>query len=191
MTMYIQEVKGQLHWVIITCSKNTFLSRSRHHNSGTEGEMSDTELITLIFGVSALIVEIFCAVGLNECVKPPRVRICSSIHIWRHKLTGFADIELQVIVVAPCEEAHHQSSVLFCKNSIQMETTGLLMSLLTYYSGRACCLSFCCCVETFKTTRFLSCFSSDTKLKHPPWTQGFKTPNCLSSRRRREQKRKE
>ncbi len=35
-----------------------------------------------------------------------------------HRLTGFADTELQVIVVAPCDEALYQSSVLRCKNSL-------------------------------------------------------------------------
>ena len=72
------------------------------------------------------------------------------------------------------------SPSVLCKNSIQMETTGLLMSLLTCSSGPACCLLLCCWVETFKTTRFLSCFSSDTKFKHLPWTRGFKTQTvCL------------
>lgn len=33
----------------------------------------------------------------------------------QHKLIGFADIDLQVIVVAPCEEALCQSSVYICK----------------------------------------------------------------------------
>ncbi len=35
-----------------------------------------------------------------------------------HKLIGFADIELQVIVVTPGDEALYQSSVLLCKNSL-------------------------------------------------------------------------
>ncbi len=36
----------------------------------------------------------------------------------RHTLTGFADIELQVTVVAPCDEALYQSSVLLSENSL-------------------------------------------------------------------------
>ncbi len=35
-----------------------------------------------------------------------------------HKIIGFVDIELQVIVVAPCDEALYQSSVLLCKNGL-------------------------------------------------------------------------
>ncbi len=35
-----------------------------------------------------------------------------------NKLIVFADIELQVIVVEPCDQALYQSSVLLCKNSL-------------------------------------------------------------------------
>ena len=82
MTFYTQKVKGQLHCDNIMFCKNTFLAVIQHHNSGTEGEIvtifhiwSDTELVTLIFGVhlqTVLIVEIFCAAGLKMCVKHPR-----------------------------------------------------------------------------------------------------------------------
>ncbi len=36
----------------------------------------------------------------------------------RHKLIGFADVERQVTVIAPCDKAHYQSSVLLCKNGL-------------------------------------------------------------------------
>lgn len=32
-----------------------------------------------------------------------------------HRLTGFADVGLQVIVAAPCDEALDESSVLLCR----------------------------------------------------------------------------
>ncbi len=35
-----------------------------------------------------------------------------------HKLISFADFELQVTVVAPCDKTLYQSSVLLCKNSL-------------------------------------------------------------------------
>lgn len=34
-----------------------------------------------------------------------------------HKLIGFADIELKVYVVGPCDGAFYQSPVLLCRNS--------------------------------------------------------------------------
>ena len=40
-------------------------------------------------------------------------------HTW-HKVTGFADIDFQVIVVTPCGEALYQSSVVLCKNDLQV-----------------------------------------------------------------------
>lgn len=91
----------------------------------------DTELVTLILGPhheTVVIVEIFCDVGLKIC---PLFRICSffvfcfpTVFVWvhplyflslgdnqdrgppvplvlHHKLTGFADIELKMIFVAP------------------------------------------------------------------------------------------
>ena len=39
-----------------------------------------------------------------------------------YKLIGFADIELQVVIVTPCVEALSQSSVLLCKNSLSEDS---------------------------------------------------------------------
>lgn len=49
----------------------------------------------------------------------PKVIVCMShplnLHLaFHHKLIGFADTELQEIVVAQCDEALYQSSVLLC-----------------------------------------------------------------------------
>ncbi len=57
----------------------------------------------------------FLSLGDNQDRRPPVPLV---VH---HKLIGFADTELQVIVVAPCGEALYQSSVLFCKNMIGQE----------------------------------------------------------------------
>lgn len=61
-----------------------------------------------------------------------------NVHTNRHtaviylKLMCFADIELQLIVVAPCNEALHHSSVLLCKKSLN-EGIGKAFYVITYY----------------------------------------------------------
>ncbi len=92
---FTQKVKGQLHCDNIMSWKNTFV----HY----------LLIWTPVYWVHPLH---FLSLDDNQDRKR---HVPLVVH---HKFTGFADTDLQVIVVAPCDEALDQSSVLLCKKSL-------------------------------------------------------------------------
>lgn len=70
--------------------------------------------LTLIFGITLKLCSLQRSAGLKMFVKRQHFTICTKIHIWsivvQHKLIDFTDVELHVIVVAPCDEAFSQST---------------------------------------------------------------------------------
>ncbi len=73
---------------------------------------SDAELVKLcwLFGSSVLLLKHEHVWGIHVLES----EACLQQHCTHHKLTGFADIELRVVVVAPCDEL--SISPLFCNN---------------------------------------------------------------------------
>lgn len=68
-----------------------------------------------------LIVEIFCAAGCVVSLQQhPHLKLCQ------------ADDDLQVIVVAPCDEALHLSSLLRCVNSVWVKTACLSLDIIPF-----------------------------------------------------------
>ncbi len=83
MTFFTQKVKDQLHCDII--------KKRKGHN--------------ILFGPQGTCLH-FLSLNDDQDRRSPVPLV---VH---HKLIGFADIELQMIVVAPCDKALYQSSVL-------------------------------------------------------------------------------
>ncbi len=99
--IYTQKVKGHLHHDIVMFSKNYFLTFNQAITQELKEGCEPNVWYNLLY---------FPSMDENQDKEPP---FPSVVH---HNIVDFSNYGFQVFVIAPCDEALHQSG-LCCKNN--------------------------------------------------------------------------